>query len=127
MAKAYSEDLRKKVISHIMSGCSKREAAKIFNVGEATVYRWIELHKQGDIKPKKRTEYPRKVDEKKLREYVEQNPDHTLTQIAEALGLKFQNVGKWLKRLKITRKKRQRSIKNAMKRNETNLKSSLRQ
>ena len=127
MAKAYSEDLREKVISHIMSGCSKREAAKIFNVGEATVYRWIELHKQGDIKPKKRTEYPRKVDEKKLREYVEQNPDHTLTQIAEALGLKFQNVGKWLKRLKITRKKRQRSIKSAMKRNETNLKSSLRQ
>ena len=127
MAKAYSEDLRKKVISHIMSGCSKREAAKIFNVGEATVYRWIELHKQGDIKPKKRTEYPRKVAEQKLREYVEQNPDHTLKQIAEALGLTFQNVAKWLERLKITRKKRQRSIKSAMKRNETNLKSSLRQ
>jgi putative transposase len=126
MAKAYSEDLRKKVISHIMSGCSKREAAKIFKIGEATVYRWINLHEQGDIKPKKRTNYPRKVDEKKLRDYVEQNPDHTLKEIAEALGLKIQNVGKWLKRFKITRKKRPRFIKSVMKRSELNLKSSLR-
>jgi len=126
MAKAYSEDLREKVLSHIMSGCSKREAAKVFNIGEATVYRWIDLHKQGDIKPKKRTNYTRQVDEKKLREYVENNPDHTLKQIAEALGLKFQNVGKWLKRLKITRKKRPRFIKSATKRSEPNLKNSLR-
>src|SRR3990167_9186575 len=125
MAKAYSEDLRGKVISHLMSGCSKREAAKVFNIGEATVYRWIDLQKQGDIKPKKRTDYPRKVDEQKLREYVAQNPDHTLKQIAAALGLKFQNVGKWLKRLKITRKKRQRFTKNAMKRSGPNLKNSL--
>lgn len=126
MSKAYSEDLRGKVISHIMSGCSKREAAKVFNIGEATVYRWIDLHKEGDLKPKKRTNYPRKVDEQKLRKYVEQNPDHTLKQIAEALGLKFQNVGKWLKRLKLTRKKRPRFIKSATKRSELNLKNTLR-
>ena len=126
MAKAYSEDLREKVISHIMSGCSKREAARIFNVGEATVYRWINLHKAGDIRPKKRTDYPRKVDEQKLKEYVEQNPDHTLKQIAEALDLKFQNVAKWLKRLQITRKKRQYSIKSATKRSVRNLQNSLR-
>lgn len=105
MARAYSEDLREKVISHIMSGCSKREAAKVFNIGEATVHNWLRLHKAGSLKPKKRTQYPRTGDEKKLRGYVGQNPDHTLKEIAEALGLKFQNVGKWLKHLKITRKK----------------------
>jgi transposase len=126
MARAYSEDLREKVISQIMSGCSKREAAKVFNIGEATVYNWLRLHKAGSLKPKKRTQYPRTVDEKKLREYLAQNPDHTLKQIAEALGLKFQNVGKWLKRLKITRKKRPRFIKSAMKRSEPNLNNSLR-
>lgn len=127
MAKAYSEDLRGKVISHIMSGRSKREAAKVFNIGEATVYNWLRLHKAGSLKPKKRTDYPRKVDEHKLRTYVEQNPDHTLKQIAEALDLKFQNVAKWLKRLNITRKKRPRSIKSAMKKNEPNSKPSSRQ
>ena len=125
MARAYSEDLREKVVSHIMSGCSKREAAQVFKVGEASLYRWLKLHKTGDLKPKKRTGYPRKVDEQKLRDYVEQNPDHTLKQIGEALHLGFQTVSTWLNRLKITRKKRPRSIKSAMKRNETNLKSSL--
>lgn len=78
MAKAYSEDFREKVISQIMSGCRKREAAEIFNIGEATIYRWINLHIAGDTKPKKRTEYFRKVDEKKLRDYVAENSDHTL-------------------------------------------------
>jgi transposase len=126
MAKAYSEDLREKVISHIMSGCSKREAARVFNIGEATVYNWLRLHKEGSLSPKKRTDYPRKVDEQKLREYVAQNPDHTLKQIASALGLKFQNVAKWLKRLKITRKKRQHFTKSATKKSEPNLKISLR-
>lgn len=125
MAKAYSEDLREKVISHVMSGCSKRGAAKIFNIGEATVYNWLRLHRAGSLKPKKRTDYPREVDEHKLRKYVEENPDHTLKQIAEALGLKFQNVSKWLRRLKITRKKRPRSIKSATTKNEPNSKYSL--
>jgi transposase len=125
MAKAYSEDLREKVISHVMSGCSKREAARVFNIGEATVYNWLRLYKGGSLKPKKRTNYPRKVDEHALKKYVETNPDHTLKQIAEALGLKFQTVAKWLKRLNITRKKRPPSIKSAMKRNEPYSRSSL--
>ncbi|MGN6559340.1 MAG: IS630 transposase-related protein [Candidatus Nitrosocosmicus sp.] len=125
MAKAYSEDLREKVISHVMSGCSKREAARVFNIGEGTVYNWLRLHRGGSLKPKKRTDYPRKVDEDALKKYVETHPDHTLKQIAEALGLKFQNVAKWLKRLNITRKKRPPSIKSAMKRNEPNLKHCL--
>ncbi len=105
MAKAYSEDLREKVISYIMNGCSKREAARTFNIGEATIYCWLRLHKAGDLKPKKRTDYPRKVDEQKLRDYVKENPDHTLEQIGQALHLGIQTVSTWLKRLNITRKK----------------------
>lgn len=125
MTKTYSEDLRRKVISHIMGGCRKREAAKIFNIGEATIYRWLNLHKQGDIKPKKRTNYVRKVNIEQLLHYVERNPDHMLKEIGETLDLKFQTVGNWLKRLNITRKKRPRFIKSAAQRNVQNLKSSL--
>jgi putative transposase len=126
MARAYSEDLREKVISHIISGCSKREAARIFKVGEATLYRWQKLYEAGSLKPKKRTEYPHKVDENKLRSYMKQNPDHTLEQISQALNLGVKTVFTWLNRLNITRKKRQHSIKSVTKRNEANLKSSLR-
>ena len=38
MAKAYSLDLREKVISFVLQDGSKRDAAKIFNIGEDTVY-----------------------------------------------------------------------------------------
>lgn len=123
MAKAYSEDLREKVISHIMSGCSKREAARVFNIGEDTIYRWLRLHKIGDLKPKKRTIYPQKMNEQKLREYIHTNPDDTLEQIGQALGVGRQAVFTWLKRLNITRKKRQPSTKNVMKKSVLNLKN----
>jgi transposase len=125
MATGYSEDLRKKVISYIMSGGSKREASRVFNIGEDTVYRWLRLHKAGDLKAKKRAVYPRKIDEQKLRDYVQANPDHTLEQIAGALNLSIQTIFRWLRRLKITRKKRPRSIKNVMKRDDLNLTNSL--
>ena len=105
MTKVYSTDLRHRVISHLMIGCSKREAAKIFNIGEATIYRWINLHKGGDLSRKKRTNYPHKVDTQKLIQYVEMNCDHTLKEIGDALGISFQYVAKCLKRLNITRKK----------------------
>jgi transposase len=98
MARAYSEDLRKKVISYIMSGGSKREASRVFKIGEDTVYRWLRLHKAGELKAKKRTVYPRKIDEEKLRDYVQLHPDHTLEQIAEALSLSIQTIFRWLRR-----------------------------
>lgn len=125
MATGYSEDLREKVISYIMSGGSKREASRVFRIGEDTVYRWLRLHKAGDLKAKKRTVYPRKIDEQKLRDYVQTHPDHTLEQIAGALSLSIQTIFRWLRRLKITRKKRPRSIKNVTKRNEPTLTNSL--
>ena len=92
MARAYSEDLREKVISYIMSGGNKREAARVFKIGEDTVYRWLRLQKAEDLRTKKRTVYPRKIDELKLRDYVENNPDHTLEQIGQALGLGQQTI-----------------------------------
>ena len=87
MAKAYSLDLGKKVISFVGQGRSKRKAAKLFNMGEDTIYRWIRRDKLGDLAPKKRTEFPTKVPLEKLRKYVEDHPDHTLKEIGIAVGL----------------------------------------
>jgi len=38
MARAYSLDLRKKVINFIAQGGEKREAGKVFNIGEDTIF-----------------------------------------------------------------------------------------
>jgi putative transposase len=117
MARAYSLDLRKKVISFITQGGGKREAAKLFNIGEDTIYRWMRLNKSGDLGAKKRTDFPIKVPLETLRKYVEENPDHTLKEIGQAVKLSGSKVWKHLKKLKLTRKKRPRFTKNAMKQN----------
>jgi transposase len=115
MARAYSLDLRKKVISFITQGVSKREAAKVFNIGEDTIYRWIRLAKSGDLSAKKRTDFPTKVPLETLRQYVETHPDHTLKEIGQAVKLSASKVWKHLKKLDLTRKKRPHFTKNVTK------------
>ena len=117
MAKAYSLDLRKKVISFVAQGGSKRAAAKLFNIGEDTIYRWIRRDKSGDLSAKKRTDFPTKVPLETLRKYVEEHPDHTLKEIGEAVKLSGSKVWKHLKKLNLTGKKRPRSTKNVTKQN----------
>ena len=114
MAKAYSLDLRDKVISFISQGESKRQSSKVFGIGEDTIYRWLRRHKAGTLAPKKRTHFPQKVVPEILVSYVEENQDHTLKEIGKALGFSASNVLKWLRRLNITRKKRPRSIRNVV-------------
>ena len=53
--------------------------------------------KSGDLKPKKRTEFPRKVSDKTLGAYVRQHPHRTLRKISQAVGLAVSNVHRHLK------------------------------
>ena len=121
MARAYSLDLRKKVISFVAQGGSKRAAAKMFDIGEDTIYRWMRLSKLGNLAPKKRTDFPTKIPLETLRKYVEDHPDHTLKEIGEAVNLSASKVWKHLKKLNLTRKKRLHSTKNVTKQNALSL------
>jgi len=123
MARAYSLDLRNKVISFISQGGSKREAAKMFDIGEDTIYRWMRLNKLGDISAKKRKDFPTKIPLETLRKYVEKHPDHILKEIGQAVGLSASNVWKHLKKLDLTRKKRSRSTQNVARNNAPNFKN----
>lgn len=114
MARAYTLDLREKVISFINRGGGRREASKLFSIGEDTIYRWIRRNKSGDLAPKKRTDFRTKVPLETLRKYVEDNPDHTLKEIGLAVNLSGSKVWKHLKRLNLTRKKRPRSIRSEL-------------
>lgn len=123
MARAYSLDLRQKVVEFVLRGESKEEAARVFNIGIDSVYRWLRLYnKTGNLKPKKRVFLPKKVNIESLRAYVAKNPDHTLTEIGVALALGAQTVWKYLKRLKITRKKKRPVMRKAAQKNERNFK-----
>ena len=61
MTKAYSNDLRERVIRNYESGASKKEIVDIFVIGMDTLNRWIRKYKEtGSIEPCKRTEYREK-------------------------------------------------------------------
>ncbi|MGL5583512.1 MAG: IS630 transposase-related protein [Cetobacterium sp.] len=86
------------------------------------MYRWIKRKKQrGNIEPLKKKSSYKKIDDEKLIAYVEQNPDHFLSEIAKHFNLSLQAIFYALKRLKITRKKRLRVIRKEMQKQEQNL------
>ena len=112
MSKAYSLDLRQRVIEHVEEKQDKNNVSNLFKVGIATIYRWLALkRKTGSIMPSKRKAYKKKIDDKKLSQYVEEHLDSFLSEIAKEFGVTAHGVFYALKRLKITRKKRQLYIK----------------
>ena len=122
MAKAYSNDLRERVIKSYESGVSKKEIISIFMIGMDPLNRWIRKYKEtGSVEPCKRTKYrERKFSDEALREHVLKNPSATLEERALFFSVKHQSIYARMKALGITRKKRLFSMKKEMKRKEMN-------
>jgi transposase len=122
MSKPYSLDLRNRVLEYIDETKDKVKASQIFKVGIATIYRWIARKTQiGSVAPFSKKIYSKKIDDQRLIAYVTQNPDHFLSEIANHFGTTLQAIFYALKRLKITRKKRLRSIRKEALKSEKNL------
>ena len=106
MPKSYSVDLRERVLNYLEKNPDKKGASSLFQVGIATIYRWIDRKKsKGNVEPFRRKYAYKKIDDQKLIEYVDANPDHFLSEIAKHFGLTLQSIFYALKRLKIIRKK----------------------
>ena len=111
MVKAYSVDLRERVLSYLEKNDKKKEASSLFHVGIATIYRWIKQKREiGHVIPIQRKYAYKKLDDQRLKKYVEAHSDHFLFEIAEEFSVTPQAIFYAFKRLKITRKKRQLSI-----------------
>lgn len=114
---AYSYDLRSKALNYIEKNGSKLEASRIFGVTVRTLFNWIKRKEKGCLVPKRtKDKRPYKIDEEKLKAYIEEHPDAYLREIAEVFGITISAVFYACRRLKITLKKRPRSIKREMKR-----------
>ena len=108
MVQAYSKDLRIKVINRLKNGKENhQEIADNFEIGVATLRRWIRLYKDtGSIDCKIPTvTRPRKVNYKKAQKFIERNPDKTLKEIGEKFGVKDTAILYITKKLNITYKK----------------------
>ena len=82
--RAYSEDLRKKIVTAIERGMSKAEAARTFDVSLSSVKRYARSVRQGEaLTPKKSPGRPRIVDQKAqvlLKEDVTERPAASISQ-----------------------------------------------
>jgi putative transposase len=101
----YSLDLRKKVIEYVENGGKITKAAKVFKIGRATIYRWLNREELAATKVEHRQ---RKLDWKALEKDVQENPDAKLIERAKKFGVQPSAICYALKKIKITRKKRSR-------------------
>lgn len=119
---AYSLDLRKKVLGYLRKGGTATDAVQLFEITERTIRNWLKREKEQNLAPKSRRSGSYKIDEEKLRRYIETNPDAYLREIAVEFGTTLQAIFYACIRLKITLKKRRQNTRNEMKKH---VKSSL--
>jgi len=120
----YSLDLRKRALNYIANGGTRLEASKIFGVTIPTLANWLSREKQQDLAPKMNGSKPSKINNEKLKKYIEDYPDSYLREIAVVFNSTLQAVFYACKRLGITLKKRPLTTKKGTRRNERHLKKS---
>src|SRR5215203_6575486 len=113
--RAYSKDLRQKIVEALERGTPKAQAARLFGVCLSSVKRYSRIARQGgSLSPKKGSGRPPKVDEyaqKLLEEDVKERPAATIAQRRRLLErltekpLSDSTFGGLLKRLGFSRKK----------------------
>lgn len=110
MAQAYSMDLRQRVIADCDAGLGTKAVAIKYHVSPAWVRR-LKQHRRerGDIVPRKGGgSRGRKIDRNRLAELVAEQPDATLVELRDRLGVQVTPwaISKALRELELTYKKR---------------------
>ena len=90
MARAYSQDLRDRVIDAALKGLSARQAAARFGIGDATAIVWVRRVRENDERTARKQGQPRrsKLDPHRdfLLELVKATPDLTISELVERLS-----------------------------------------
>ena len=122
MAKAYSYDLRQKVIQAIeLDGMKKSEAAQVFQLSRNTINLWLRRQAEtGDYQAK--SNRPHRTTDKitdwnKFAEFVKQHGDKTQDQMAALWegDISARTISRALHKLGLSRKKRPTAIANGTK------------
>ena len=104
---SYSVDYKRRTIEYRREGNTLEKTHHTFKVSISTIRKWEKQYDSAEgfvSKPRKRSF--KKIDPKKLVEYVTQHPDSYLKEIAEVFHCNESAIRQAFKRLGITRKKR---------------------
>jgi len=107
MIKAYSIDLREKVIQFIQSGKTQIEAAKTFNIHKSTINHWLSrLRKEGSLKARANLGSKPKINIDELIRCITNNPNLRLIDLKKIFEISIVSLHKWLKKLGFVYKKK---------------------
>lgn len=116
MAAPYSYDLRKKVIQAIDKGMRKSEASRVFNLSRNTIDLWLKRREetgkyQASVGYQKGSGH-KITDWEKFQEFAQKNGEKTQAEMAQAWVGKLSRytIGRGLKKINFTRKKRPTGI-----------------
>lgn len=115
--KAYSVDLRQRVLDALEGGLSRKQVITTFQVSEGSIKRWLTLQREHNtLQPAKPTGRPATFkshnDDDVLRRLVEATPDATLAEYTQEwnelhdTSVSHWTLGRAIRRLALTRKKR---------------------
>ena len=103
--KAYTLDLRERVVKFVAGGGTRAQAARVFQLGERTVYRYLAAAKKNTLAPKTSWGHWRKLDPAQLQAHVRHQPDATLQELQKVFGVSHNAVWVRLRQLGFTLKK----------------------
>ena len=110
---SYPTKYRERTIEYREAGHTLEETHQTFKVAITTIRKWEkQLKEEGNLEKKPLHRSYKKIDPEKLKEYVAEHPDAYQKEIAEEFGCSATAICLAMKRLKITRKKRQRGTGN---------------
>jgi transposase len=81
--KAYSTDLREKVVAAVARGMPRPSVSETFGVSSATIKRWVRLHRTGSVAPRPIPGRPPRLGaalDAGLRAQLQATPDATLAE-----------------------------------------------
>ena len=108
---SYPTKYRERTIEYRKEGHTLEETHQTFKVSMPTIRKWEKQQKEkGHLEKKPLARAHKKLDPEKLSAYVAEYPDAYLSEIAEVFNCTDTAVHKALKKLSITRKKRQSAI-----------------
>ena len=102
----YSLDLRKQALKYIKTVGTRKEASVIFSVTTRTLSNWISRERLQILAPNKRCSSPTKIDNHKLKQYLQKYPDVYLREIAQELSVTIPAIFYACKCLKLNLKKK---------------------
>jgi putative transposase len=100
---SYSIDYRRRVVSFVREGGSKRDAARLFKVNVDTIYEWLKRGK--DLAPRPSKTRRRKIDKETLARHVRENPDALLRERAAVFNVTPEAIFYALRTMKIVKKR----------------------